>query len=97
MNGKLCAALEAVHGNRIFLIEPAVIVADAVELGYSIGRELQLVLLELLNNTGPDHYAGYRPPEKAYERQIRNLELWAFSVESAKFDLQVYYNIFSQK
>ncbi len=84
-------ALEAVHENRISLIEPQVIVADAMELGYSIRHELQSVLIELLNHTGADHYVGYRPPEKSYERKIRNLELWAFSVVSPRFDMQVYH------
>ncbi|NLC70278.1 MAG: hypothetical protein GX751_02835 [Desulfuromonadaceae bacterium] len=88
---KLLAALEAVHGNRILVVEPGVIAVDALELGYSIRHELQVVLLELLNNTGPDHYAGWRPPEQSYEKRIRNLDLWAFSAHCPRFEVPVYY------
>jgi len=91
LHGKLQAALQCVHANRILLVEPAVIVSDAISLGYSIRHELQVVLLDLLNNTGPDHYAGGRPPEKSYETRIRNLELWAFSVQCPRFESRVYY------
>jgi hypothetical protein len=91
LNGKLQVALDAVHDNRIILIEPDVIVADAMALGYSIRHELQLVLLELLNNTGPDHYAGHHPPERSYEKRIHNLDLWAFSVSCQRFETRVYY------
>lgn len=91
LNGKLKVALDAVHGNRINLVESEVIVADAVELGYSIRHELQLVLLELLNNTGPEHYAGHRPPQRSYEKLIRNLDMWAFSVACPRFEPRVYY------
>lgn len=91
LNGKLQTALSAVHDNRILLVEPDVIVADAVALGYSIRHELQLVLLELLNNTGSDHYTGHRPPERSYEKRIRNLDLWAFSVTCPRFEPRVYY------
>ncbi|MBW6510871.1 MAG: hypothetical protein K0A93_01970 [Desulfuromonadaceae bacterium] len=91
LNGKLHLARDAVHDNRIILIEPAVIVSDAMALGYSIRHELQLVLLELLNNTGPDRYAGHHPPERSYEKRIRNLDLWAFSVSCQRFEPRVYY------
>lgn len=91
LNGKLQIALEAVRDNRILLVEPGALVADAVELGYSIRHELQLVLLDLLNNTGPDHYAGLHPPEKSYEKRIQYLDLWAFSVYCQRFELRIYY------
>lgn len=60
-------------------------------LGYSIRHELQLVLLDLQNNTGPEHYVGYHPPERSYKKQIRNLDLWAFSVSCQRFEQRVYY------
>ena len=91
LNGKLQAALEFIHANRIKLVEPEVIVNDATILGYSIGNELQLVLLDLLNNTGPEHYAGHQPPERSYETSIRDLELWPFSVMCTIFSTRIYY------
>ena len=91
LSGKLQAALQLVHTNRIILVEPTVIVADAMGLGYSVRDELQAVLIDLLNATSPDHYAGGHPPEQSYETRIRNLELWAFSVESPRFACRIYY------
>lgn len=91
LNNKLHAALSAVHENRIILVEPGIIVTHAVELGYSIRNELQQVLLELLQYTGPKHYAGHRPPQKSYETRIHLLDLWAFSVVCPMFDQRVYY------
>jgi hypothetical protein len=91
LTGKLQTALNAVHDNKIIFVEPDVIVADAVDLGYSIRHELQVVLLDLLNNTGPEHYAGHRPPQRSYEKCIRNLDLWAFSVACPRFEPRVYY------
>lgn len=91
LNGKVQSALEFVHANRIILVEPAAIVADAVSLGYSIRDELQVVLIELLISIGPEQYVGRRPPEKSYETKIRDLELWAFSVESQRFETRVYF------
>jgi hypothetical protein len=91
LNGKLQTALKCVHANRIVLVEPAAIVADAVELGYSIRDELQLVLIDLLNSSSPEEYVGYQPPEKSYETKIRDLELWAFSVAIPRFDYRIYF------
>lgn len=88
---KLQTALQSVHANRILLVEPEVIVADAIDLGYSVRDELQAVLIDLLNTSCPDHYTGGRPPNRSYETRIRDLELWAFSVESPRFETRVYY------
>jgi len=73
------------------LVEPAVIVADAMALGFSIRHELQMVLLVLLNSTGPEHYAGHHPPEKSYEKLIFDHDLWAFSVTCQRFECRVYF------
>lgn len=90
ITGKLKTALKSVHACRILLVEPTVIAADAIELEYSIS-ELQAVLLDLLNCTDPEHYAGNRPPARSYETKITSLELWAFSVVCPRFDLPVYF------
>lgn len=91
LNNKLNAALKAVQENRIVLVEPGIIITHAMELGYSIRHELKDVLLDLLRNTGPEHYAGHRPPQKSYETRIHNLDLWAFLVNCSKFDPHIYY------
>ncbi|CAG0990506.1 hypothetical protein [Geobacter sp.] len=90
LTGKLKTALQCVHANRILLVEPVVIAADAIELDYPLS-ELQTVLLDLLNCTGPEHYAGNRPPAKSYETRIKSLELWAFSVTCPRFTPYIYY------
>ena len=97
LNIKLHAAMSAVHENRIVLVEPGIIVAHAVELGYSIRHELQQVLLELLQHTNPEHYAGHRPPQKSYETCIHFLDLWAFSVICPTFEPRVYYKFSLKK
>jgi len=91
LNTKLHAALSAVRENRIKLVEPRVISAHALQLGYSIRHELQQVLLDLLDNTGPEHYAGQRPPQKSYQACIQNHDLWAFSLNCPTFEHCVYY------
>jgi len=91
LNGKLQKALQLVRANRILVIEPHVIVADSLALGYSIRDELQVVLLDLLNSSGPDHYAGNHPPEKSYETRIRDMERWAFALTSPRFKAPVYF------
>lgn len=88
---KLQDGLEATQANRIRVIEPIVIVADAIEIGYDFQSELQLVLLELLNASSPEFYVGQRPPQRSYETQLLNLELFPFSVHSSYLKLQIYY------
>lgn len=90
LSGKLRTALEAVQSDQIQLVEPVVIVADAIELEYAL-TELQAVLLDLLTCAGPDHYTGNRPPARSYETSIRDLELWAFTVSIPRFEMPVYF------
>lgn len=90
LSGKLRTALEAVHSDQIQLVEPVVIVADAIELEYSL-TELQAVLLDLLTCAGPEHYTGNRPPARSFETGIRDLDLWAFTVAISRFATPVYF------
>ena len=64
---------------------------DALERGYSIENELQIVLLELLNATVPENYDGRRPPEKSYKKQIKDSDLFAFCLRIDRFNVDVYY------
>jgi hypothetical protein len=91
LTGKINEALEAAHACRIAIIEPEVIAMDALELGYSIENELQIVLLELLNATVPEDYDGRRPPEKSYKKQIKDSDLFAFCLGINRFSIDVYY------
>jgi hypothetical protein len=89
--GKLAAARQAVKEGRIALLNQLSLAADAVELDYSLEFELQSILNELLNESSPGHYTGSRPPQRSYEQDIEGLELFAFAVESSRFNCRVYY------
>jgi hypothetical protein len=89
--GKIREAKKAVSEGRILIVEQEAVAADALELEYLIETELLGVLQELLEETSPGHYAGTRPPQRSYEREIEGLELFAFVVESNRFKCRVYY------
>ena len=88
---KLRDAKEAVKKGNVFLIDQDVIAEDAIELGYNIKNELLEVLEEILNDTSMKQYAGSRPPQKSYERDIEGLELFPFVVESSRFKRNIYF------
>jgi len=79
---KLCEARIAVSKGLISLLNQGIIAADAIELEYTIGTELIPILQELLDYTTPGHYAGSRPPQKSYEREIEGLDLFPFVADS---------------
>jgi hypothetical protein len=87
---KIREAKEAVLDGRIEIVDPISLAADAIELGYDITTELQVILDKLLNDISSDHYTGSRPPQKSYEAVIQNLELFAFVVESVMLENKVY-------
>lgn len=89
--GKLRSARQAVSEGRVALLNQFAIAADAIELEYSIELELNAVLVELLEEAGPADYAGTRPPQRSYDQEIRDLELFAFTVESGRFKCRVYF------
>ena len=87
---KILEARKAVANGLVNLINQDAVVCDAMELGYLIESDLIGVLTSLLNEITPDNYAGKRPPEKSYERQIEDLDLFAFRIESCWFNCAVY-------
>jgi len=89
--GKLRDARAAVKNGKIFLIDQDVIAEDAIELGYDIGDELIEILAELLDETTMIHYAGSRPPQRAYKQEIKGLELFPFVIESRRFKCRIYF------
>ncbi len=89
--GRLRDAKAAVQNGDVFLIDQDVIAEDAIELGYDISDELLDVLANLLGETSLNHYAGARPPQKSYKREIEGLELFPFVVESPRFKCRVYF------
>lgn len=89
LNKKIEQAKEAISNDRIYLLEPHVIVIDALELGYEVNK-IMTVLSELLKDVTPRHYVGTYPPQKSYEEDILNYELFAFKIESKRFGCDVY-------
>ena len=48
-------------------------------------------LLEEIQHEGPTKcYAGTRPPQRSYEPEILNLELWAYSWHSPRLSKRMY-------
>jgi len=89
LTNKIRLAKEAVGENRIALVEPDIIAADALELGYLI-QDISEVLSLVLKEITPHDYTGSRPPQKSYEDKIRGTELFAFRWESKRFGCETY-------
>ena len=85
------SARQAVRNGRVELLNQLSLVADAIEMGFSIEFELNAVLIKLLDETAPVHYAGSKPPQRSYEQDIKGLELFAFIMESSQFKCRVYF------
>lgn len=90
ISNKIKQAKKLASVNAIIIIEPVVIAADAIELGYQI-TDLQKVLLTVLEEITPKEYAGYRPPQKSYKPEILELELFAFRWKSKFFGCETYF------
>ena len=63
------------------------------ELNYfNIGHsdEIWNLIRELLEEISPEHYTGYRPPLKSYEKTINGHDLFAFSWKSHKLGSRIY-------
>ena len=90
LSNKLKLAREKVSQGKILLIKPEIIVADALELNYSVEADLQTILLDLIDNTSPKDYVGDRPPQKSYENDIKDLDLFAFKSRCSSFTDYIY-------
>jgi hypothetical protein len=78
---KIKQAIQAVSQGGIRILEPAVIAADALELGYQVS-EISGLLVDALSRLSAKDYIGYRPPERSYEEKIKSAELFAFKAWS---------------
>lgn len=83
---RLRQAIELVAEGSVSILEPNVILADSIELGYSFSLEFNPIIEELLGLAAPENYAGARPPQKSYEAQIENADLYAFVIKSPILD-----------
>ena len=86
---KIKQAVEAVSEGRICILDPEVIAADAIELGYRIS-DLSDLLIDALSALLPKDYIGHQPPEKSYEVGIKGAELFVFKACSKILGCDVY-------
>ncbi|MBU1054329.1 MAG: hypothetical protein KKC46_10945 [Proteobacteria bacterium] len=86
---KIKRAKAIVEQVDILIIEPDVIAEDAIELGYRI-ESLESILMQILDELEIQHYAGDHPPQRSYEREIINSELFAFKWKSKRLGCKVY-------
>jgi hypothetical protein len=91
INKRIKEAREAVSEGRIAILNQGALASDALELGFLVREELAVVLSELLDLTSPGHYVGTRPPQRSYERTIKDLELFAFEIISLRFKHPIYF------
>jgi len=97
LTGKIEAAKRALAEMRIDYINRKDIASEALKLGYLFEDEFPEIFSELLDNTKPEHYAGSRPPLRSYEKEIKNMELFAFNVRSEILGRIIYYKFSIRK
>ena len=90
LNQKIRQAKEAVSTDRVFLFRPYLLAADAFELGYQFSEILTL-LRDLLEEIHPKDYAGQYPPQRSYETEFFQSELFPFAWMSKRLGCRVYW------
>jgi hypothetical protein len=89
INRKIKQAKEAVSENQFSILNPVIIAADALELGVDL-HNISYVLIDLLEEITPSHYAGQYPPQRSYEHEVEGYELLAFRWLSKTLGCRVY-------
>ncbi len=89
INRKIKQAKEAVSENQFSILNPVIIAADAIELGVNL-QNISFILIDLLEEITPNHYAGQYPPQRSYEHDIEGYELLAFRWLSKTLGCRVY-------
>jgi len=77
INRKIKQAKEAVSGGQFSVLNPVSVSADVLKLGFTI-EGISNILTNLLSEITPDDYAGSYPPQKSYESDILDCELFTF-------------------
>jgi hypothetical protein len=81
LSNKLRRANKLLVNGNVDILEPKVILADSLELGYSFKLEFNTIVQKILDLATPGNYAGGRPPQRSYETRIKNADLFAFIVQ----------------
>lgn len=90
LDGKIRQSLAAAIDGKILVLDVAAIATDALELGYEV-EHLPKILIELIRDIEPKKYVGKRPPQRSYEMEIKDCELYAFKLFSHRFGCDVYF------
>ena len=86
---KLKQAKEAIGRSSFVILKPSVIAIEALELGI-LFDEMNPILVDLLSEIKPANYAGTYPPQRSYEDEISQSELFAFRWASNKLGCVTY-------
>jgi hypothetical protein len=89
INHKIRQAKEAVSEKRFSILNPASVAADVLKLGFNI-QGVSNALVDLLEEVTPDHYVGGFPPQKSYENDILDCELFPFRWLSKHWGGRIY-------
>ena len=89
LNRKINEATEAVSKNKISILNPVSLAVDALELGLDL-RSISNTLTGLLEEITPGHYVGLYPPQRSYEDEIKDCELFAFRWLSKRLGCRTY-------
>jgi hypothetical protein len=89
INRKIKQAKEAALENRISILHPISVAADALELGLNL-QNVSNILLDLLEEITLNDYVGQYPPQRSYGHEIEGYELLAFRWLSKKLGCRVY-------
>ena len=87
---KIRAARDAAAENRVALLNQSVMACDAIDLDYIIDPDLLMLLPDLLSDVNPSDYAGVYPPQRSYEPEIAGLALFAFELQTSRFNRPIY-------
>jgi hypothetical protein len=89
LDQKIRRAKEAASTERVILFRPYVLAGDAFGLGY-VFSEIPNLLWDLLEEINPKDYAGQYPPQRSYEDEIFQSELFPFAWMSKRLGCRVY-------
>ena len=90
LNRKLRAAKDFVAKLQWAPAEPIKLIPDFQQFGFFTQEEQTEAILNALEEIEPDCYIGKHPPDKAYEKRVYGLDLFAFRWPSNKFSRTMY-------
>jgi hypothetical protein len=90
LNNKLSAAKDFIAKSQWAPAEPVKLTPDLQHFDLYAAEEQAEAFLAALGEIEPGHYIGTHPPEKAYEKHVYGLDLFAFCWPSKRFECTMY-------